>query len=92
MSSPYSVQIHQHTNERSIGSSYSRSSASSASSGSSTPRSLSPGEYREYGASSQHVSHVSSSGRNIIINHNKVTYDPNSPHVPYGGGYPRSQN
>ncbi|KAH7133436.1 hypothetical protein B0J13DRAFT_102206 [Dactylonectria estremocensis] len=89
MSSPYSVQIHQHTKEPSIGSTYSRSSASSASSGNSTPRSLSPGEYREYGASDQHVSRVSSSGRNVIINHGKVTYDPNSPHVPYGGGYSR---
>ncbi|KAH7161820.1 hypothetical protein EDB81DRAFT_353461 [Dactylonectria macrodidyma] len=33
---------------------------------------------------------VSSSGQNVIINHDKVTYDPNSPQAPYGGGYPRS--
>lgn len=50
MSSPYTVQIHQSNKEPSISSSYSYSSGSYSSSGSTTPRSLSPGEYREYGA------------------------------------------
>ncbi|KAK7413588.1 hypothetical protein QQX98_007523 [Neonectria punicea] len=93
MSSPYSasVQIHQDNKAPSIGSAYSNSSVSygSSSSGSSTPRSISPGEYREYGAA-KHASCASSSGRNIVINHNKVVYDVNSPQVgSYTGGYSR---
>lgn len=90
MSSPYSVQIHQNTKEPSIGSAYSHSSDSYASSGSSTPRSVSPGTYREHGAA-KHASHVSSSGRNLVINHHKVVYDVNSPQVPYGNSYPTSR-
>lgn len=108
MSSPYSVQIHQNTKEPSIGSAYSHSSDSYASSGSSTPRSVSPGTYREHGAGefllhlssrlaplttspAKHASHVSSSGRNLVINHHKVVYDANSPQVPYGNSYPTSR-
>ncbi|KAF7547456.1 hypothetical protein G7Z17_g7719 [Cylindrodendrum hubeiense] len=91
MSSPYSVQIHQNTKEPSIGSAYSNSSASYLSSGSSTPRSISPGDYREHGAS-KHASRVSSSGPNLIISHNKVVYDVNSPQPQYSGGYTRPRN
>lgn len=54
MSAPYTVQIHQSSKEPSIHSSYSYSSGSYVSSADSTPRSLSPGEYREYGAGEFH--------------------------------------
>ena len=54
MSAPYTVQIHQSSKEPSIHSSYSYSSGSYVSSTDSTPRSLSPGEYREYGAGEFH--------------------------------------
>ncbi|KPM34690.1 hypothetical protein AK830_g11882 [Neonectria ditissima] len=91
MSSPYSVQIHQDNKAPSIGSAYSNSSVSylSSSSGSSTPRSISPGEYREHGAA-KHASSASSSGRNIVINHHKVGWDVNSPQVgSYVAQHPR---
>ncbi|CAM1510131.1 Fc.00g004660.m01.CDS01 [Cosmosporella sp. VM-42] len=91
MSSPYSVQIHQNTKEPSINSSYSYSSDSYASSGSSTPRSYSSGEYREYGAA-KHTSTVSRPSRsgNLVINHGKVGYDAASPRPGYIGGYSRT--
>ncbi|KAF4974724.1 hypothetical protein FZEAL_8394 [Fusarium zealandicum] len=107
MSSPYSVQVHQSSKEPSIHSSYSYSSGSYGSSNSSTPRSLSPGDYREYGAGKsyrldpppsgptltrrpdKHTTQVSS-GRNLVINHNKAGYEKNSPAPKYSGAYSRS--
>ena len=88
MSSPYTVQIHQSTKEPSISSSYSYSSGSYSSSTSTTPRSLSPGDYREYGAD-KHTTQVASSGRNLVINHNKVSYEKDSPAPKYSGAYTR---
>jgi hypothetical protein len=89
MSSPYTVQIHQSTKEPSISSSYSYSSGSYSSSTSTTPRSLSPGEYREYGAD-KHTTQVAKSGRNLVINHNKVSYEKDSPAPTYAGAYTRT--
>ncbi|CAJ0552969.1 uncharacterized protein FTOL_07652 [Fusarium torulosum] len=89
MSSPYTVQIHQSNKEPSISSSYSYSSGSYSSSGSTTPRSLSPGEYREYGAD-KHTTQVASSGRNLVINHNKVGFEKDSPAPKYSGAYTRT--
>ncbi|KAF5702357.1 hypothetical protein FPRO06_01471 [Fusarium proliferatum] len=111
MSSPYTVQIHQSTKEPSISSSYSYSSGSYSSSTSTTPRSLSPGDYREYGAgkflttespgsftsqgptltfdADKHTTQVASSGRNLVINHNKVSYEKDSPAPKYSGAYTR---
>ncbi|KAI1058859.1 hypothetical protein LB507_003486 [Fusarium sp. FIESC RH6] len=89
MSSPYTVQIHQSTKEPSISSSYSYSSGSYSSSTSTTPRSLSPGEYREYGAD-KHTTQVAKSGRNLVINHNKVSYEKDSPAPTYAGVYTRT--
>ncbi|KAF4456601.1 hypothetical protein FALBO_15378 [Fusarium albosuccineum] len=109
MSSPYTVQIHQSSKEPSIHSSYSYSSGSYTTSSTSTPRSLSPGDYREYGAGEfmlhgsttssgptltlnpdKHISQVARSGRNLVINHNKVHYDKDSPAPTYAGAYSRS--
>jgi hypothetical protein len=112
MSSPYTVQIHQSTKEPSISSSYSYSSGSYSSSTSTTPRSLSPGEYREYGAgklpatespgssfyfrptltvdAGKHTTQVAKSGRNLVINHNKVSYEKDSPVPTYAGAYTRT--
>lgn len=112
MSSPYTVQIHQSTKEPSISSSYSYSSGSYSSSTSTTPRSLSPGEYREYGAgklpatespgssiwsrptltvdTDKHTTQVAKSGRNLVINHNKVSYEKDSPAPTYAGAYTRT--
>ncbi|KAF4448873.1 hypothetical protein F53441_7809 [Fusarium austroafricanum] len=112
MSSPYTVQIHQSTKEPSISSAYSYSSGSYSSSTSTTPRSLSPGEYREYGAgklpvaespgsfmsfgptltvdTDKHTTQVANSGRNLVINHNKVSYDKYSPAPSYSGAYTKS--
>ncbi|KAM0559510.1 hypothetical protein ACHAPJ_004540 [Fusarium lateritium] len=89
MSSPYTVQVHQSTKEPSINSSYSYSSGSYSSSTSTTPRSLSPGDYREYGAD-KHITQVAKSGRNLVINHNKVGYEKYSPAPSYSGAYTRS--
>jgi len=112
MSSPYTVQIHQSTKEPSISSSYSYSSGSYSSSTSTTPRSLSPGEYREYGAgklpatespgsslcsrptltvdADKHTTQVAKSGRNLVINHNKGSYEKDSPAPTYAGAYTRT--
>ncbi|KAF4969403.1 hypothetical protein FSARC_3385 [Fusarium sarcochroum] len=114
MSSPYTVQVHQSTKEPSINSSYSYSSGSYSSSTSTTPRSLSPGDYREYGAgelpavespgsrlqrhigptltfdADKHITQVAKSGRNLVINHNKVGYEKYSPAPSYSGAYTRS--
>ncbi|KAM5342849.1 hypothetical protein ACJ41O_013815 [Fusarium nematophilum] len=74
MSSPYTVQIHQNPKEPSINSSYSYSSGSYASSSSSTPRSLSPGNYREYGAGKSHRDSLNApSGPTLTVNAEKHT-------------------
>ncbi|KAM6538605.1 hypothetical protein FALCPG4_000470 [Fusarium falciforme] len=89
MSAPYTVQIHQSSKEPSIHSSYSYSSGSYVSSTDSTPRSLSPGEYREYGAD-KHTTQVAKSGRNTVINHHKVGFEQYSPSPTYSNSYSRS--
>ena len=103
--SPYKVQVHQQ--EPSIHSSYSYSSDPYTSSGSSTPRSYTSGNYREYGASEshhvkastqpaltqtsdKHTSNIASSGKNLVINHNKVGYTDAAPNPKYSGGYSRT--
>ncbi|KAF7559090.1 hypothetical protein G7046_g5057 [Stylonectria norvegica] len=86
MSSKYSVQVHQNNKEPSINSSFSYSSGSYASSGSSTPRSYSTGDYREYGAAKHTSQQVASSG-NLVINHHKVIYESDAPQPGYTGCY-----
>ncbi|EWY80134.1 hypothetical protein FOQG_05088 [Fusarium oxysporum f. sp. raphani 54005] len=40
-------------------------------------------------SSDKHTTQVASSGRNLVINHNKVSYEKDSPAPKYSGAYTR---